>query len=134
MKAQVALEYLMLIGIVIGAITIISAYVWQQNEVSTRLQQAVIAVNSITTTANNVYAQGPGAKTTVNVFFPAGYNPSLSYISANKTIVLKIYTPIGYNDIVGITKANVSGSLPKSDGLKVLTLETIQGYVNISSS
>jgi len=133
MKAQVALEYFMLIGIVIGAISIISAYVWQQNEVSTRLQQATIAVNAISATADNLYAQGPGAKTTINVFFPVGYTPSLSSIS-NRRIVLKIYTPIGYSDVLGITKANVSGSLPTTNGLKVLTLETIGGYVNISSS
>jgi len=134
MKAQVALEYLILVGTIIGFISIVSAYVWQQNEVSTRLQQATIAINSITTAANTVYAQGPGAKTTVSVMLPVGYKPSLSYISENKTIVLKIYTPAGYSDIVGITKANVSGSLPTSEGLKILTFETIEGYVNISSS
>lgn len=133
MKAQIAIEYLAIIGIVIAAISLMAAYIWQQNEISSRLQQANVAVNSIVTAADNLYAQGPGAKDQITVIFPSGYTSSLSSISDNR-IVLKIYTPIGFTDVVGETKANVSGNLPAEEGLKVLTLETVNGYVNISSS
>jgi len=133
MKAQIAIEYLAIIGIVIAAISLMAAYVWQQNEISSRLQQANVAVNSIVAAADNLYAQGPGAKDQIRVVFPSGYTSSLSSISDNR-IVLKIYTPIGFTDVVGETKANVSGSLPAEEGLRVLTLETINGYVSISSS
>lgn len=133
MKAQIAIEYLTIIGMVIAAISLMAAYIWQQNEISSRLQQGNVAVNAIVIAADNLYAQGPGAKTQITVIFPPGYMSSLSSISDNR-IVLKIYTPIGFTDIVGETKANVSGSLPTEEGFKVLTLETIDGYVNISSS
>jgi len=133
MKAQIAIEYLTIIGLVLAAISLMAAYIWQQNEISSRLQQGSVAINAIVTTAENLYAQGPGAKTQITVIFPPGYTSSLSSISDNR-IVLKIYTPIGFTDIVGETKANVSGSLPTEEGLKVLTLETVNGYVNISSS
>lgn len=131
MKAQVAIEYLAIIGLVLVAISLSAAYIWQQNEITTKVQQAVIAVNTISAAADNLYAQGPGAKTTIDVFFPSGYDSSLSYVSDNY-IILKIYTAAGYTDVLAITKANVTGSLPEEDGLKVLTLETINGYVQIS--
>jgi len=131
MKAQIAIEYLAIIALVLAAISLAAAYIWQQNEISTRVQQATVAVNTIAAAADNLYAQGPGAKTTINVFFPPGYVSSLSSVSDN-TIVLKVYTPAGYTDVPIATKANVSGSLPEGYGLRVLTLETINGYVNIS--
>jgi len=89
MKAQVAVEYLAIVGIVLTIISFLAAYIWQQNEVSTRINQAQIAVSTIAGAADNVYAQGPGAKSNINVFFPNGYEPSESYIE-NKTILLKI--------------------------------------------
>lgn len=133
MKAQVAFEYIVMVGVIIGAVALISMYVYQQNEIATRSKQAEIAVNTIASAADNLYAQGPGAKTQINVYFPDGYDSTQSSLSG-KTIFLRIYTPAGYNDIVATTKGNISGELPEGTGYKLLTLELINGYVNVTPS
>ena len=122
-----------MIGIVLIAVSTFASIAWQENETSTRAQQAQIAINSIASTADNLYAQGPGAKTTLNVIVPPGYSQSGSSIG-NDQIIFSINTPGGYMDVIGLTKANISGSPPTSPGLKTIVLETIEGYVNISSS
>lgn len=133
MKAQVAFEYIVMVGVIIGAVALISMYVYQQNEIATRSKQAEIAVNTIASAADNLYAQGSGAKTQINVYFPDGYDSTQSSLSG-KTIFLRIYTPAGYNDIVATTKGNISGELPEGTGYKLLTLELINGYVNVTPS
>ena len=133
MKGQSSIEYLVIIGIVIIAISVVANLAWQENEISTRVYKANIAVNSIASTADNLYAQGPGSKTTLHVIVPSGYSSSGSSIG-NKQIVFSVNTPGGDMDIFAVTKANISGSPPTGPGMKIIVLETIEGYVNISSS
>ena len=133
MKGQTAVEYMMLVGFVIAALFLISTYVYRQNETETRSIQAQIAADSITKAADNIYAQGPGAKTSINIYFPVGYTPQQSKLNG-KGILLKIFTPVGYTDIIAFSKANLTGSLPTSSGYKSLTLELVDGNVNITSS
>jgi len=138
MKAQSSIEYLAIIGLVLLILSIGTAVIWQQNEVATRFQQADTTVRAIVTAADNVYAQGPGAKMQITVYFPAGYLPSQSFLpysaANNKTILLKIQTPGGIGDIIGVSKANVTGTLPSSPGLKVVNLTAGDGFVTITSS
>jgi len=133
MKAQASFEYLVIVSIVIIAVGIIGTYVYQQNQLGTASKQAEIAANVIKSAADNVYAQGPGAKSTITVVFPDGYYPQQSKV-ANYTIQIAVSTPYGINTIVATTKGNISGSLPNGPGTKVLTLELIDGYVNVTSS
>lgn len=133
MRAQVAIEYLFIVGIVLVAISILTAIIWQQSEVATRTNQAQIAADSIAHAADSIYAQGPGAKTQINVYFPNGYEPSASSIGDRK-IVINVFTPAGSTDALSITKANITGSLPTDNGYKVLTLEIIGGQVSVTSS
>jgi len=133
MKGQGATEYMMIIAMVIVSVFLLSNYVYNQSEIEMRSRQANVAANAIVKTADNLYAQGPGAKTTINVYFPVGYTPQQSRISG-KGILLKIYTPAGYEDVVAFSKANLTGALPTSSGYKVLRLELVGGNVNITSS
>jgi len=145
MKSQTAVEYLGIIGVVLAIITVISILIYQQNETTTRLQQADFALKTIGSTADNLYAQGPGAKSQISVYIPAGYNLSGSKILNNSAnfyniISFRVFTPAGSSDSIIVTKANLSKSsvLPSSSGLKVITLETFGNtsfaFVNISSS
>ena len=133
MRAQAAFEYMMLFGIILLIIVPIASYVWHQNEISSRIRQGKIAVDSLVTAVDPMYAQGPGAKIVIGIVFPSGYNSDKSSIS-NQTIKLHVITPAGTNDLIGKTKGDVNGSLPISNGYKSITLEMINGYVNITSS
>lgn len=130
-KAQAAVEYMMIIGIVLVILTPIVSYSYQYNETSVRTGQAMLAVSKLTSAADSLYAQGPGAKTTMDIFLPPGYLEQ-SFVSEN-TMDIKISTPSGINDIVKITKANLTGSLPKEPGYKRIILVTLEsGQVNIT--
>ncbi len=131
-KAQAALEYMMIVGMVLLILVPIVLYAYQQNEISIRTSQARLAASQISSAADSLHAQGPGAKTFIDVFLPSGYG-SQSYASGN-TIDLKIQTPAGMNDIIEITKANLTGSLPADSGYKRVYLVMLgTGEVNLTS-
>lgn len=131
MKGQTGLEYMIIIAIILAIIIPMASYIWQQNEVVTRTRQAEITANSIASAADSLWAQGPGSKTTLNIFLPDGYSQTESKLSG-RLILLKIYTPAGYNDAIAITKANITGSLPSDSGYKQLKLEVAEGRVKVS--
>ncbi len=123
-KAQAALEYMMVIGLVLIILTPMVISVFQQIAVASRSRQAEIAAMQISSAANNLYAQGPGAKSTIDIFLPDGYS-SQSYVSGN-IVLIKVYVPGGFNDALKISNANLTGSLPADSGYKQLTLEMLQ--------
>lgn len=133
MRGQASIEYLVMVGIIIVAITVLAAMAWQENEITTRFSQAQVAAKMIASTAEIVYAQGPGSKSSINVIVPSGYSPSSSSIQGDR-ITLAIQTSGGTVDVIALTKANVSGSPPTGPGLKNIEFEIIEGYVNITSS
>ena len=129
---QVAIEYLVMVGIVLALIVPLSLFVWQQSETETRVRQGELAANAIAAAADNLWAQGPGAKTTLTLYFPAGYEGSQSRVF-NNTIQLRVYTPGNGNYTIGVgLRANVSGSLPSGPGYRVVTLELVTNSVVIS--
>jgi uncharacterized protein (UPF0333 family) len=133
MRGQSSIEYLVIIGIVIITIALTAGLAWQENEISTRINQANIAVKKIAASAENIYAQGPGSKSVISVIVPVGYSSSKSSINENQ-ILFVINTPGGEMTVFAITKANVTGSLPTGPGFRNIELKTIEGYVNITSS
>ncbi|MBU3957551.1 MAG: hypothetical protein KKB25_00570 [Nanoarchaeota archaeon] len=123
-KAQAALEYMMIIGMVLVILMPMVISIFQQIETVSRSRHAEIAALRISSTASNIYAQGPGAKSTINIFLPDGYS-NMSYVSGN-VILIKVYIPGGFNDVVKISTANLTGTLPADSGYKQITLEMLQ--------
>lgn len=132
MKAQAAFEYMVLIGVLLAVLFPLSIYIWQQSALSNRTRQAEIAADTIGAAADSVYAQGPGAKTTVNVYIPEGYVPLESNVS-NRTVKITVITPGGHGNFLKTIKANITGFLPNASGYQLIKLEVIDGYVNVSS-
>ncbi len=132
MKAQSAIELMMIVGAVLAIIIPLSAYIWQQNEIATRTRQAEIAANIIAAEANSLYAQGPGARSTISVYFPAGYDSTKSSVS-NRIVKISVFTPSGVSDFIAVSKANMTGTLPVNPGYRVLKLEMLSSNVNVTS-
>lgn len=131
MKAQAAMEYMMIIGIALVILAPIISYAYQQNEVAIRTSQGNLAASQISAAADSLYAQGPGAKTSLDIFLPSGYRAQ-SYASGN-VLDIKVLTPAGLNDIIEITKANLTGTLPADSGYRRILLVTLDsGQVNIT--
>lgn len=133
MKAQVAVEYLMIISFALIVITSVSLYVNQffigYNE-DTKLSLATNAVKKLGESANWVFFQGPPAKITSNVCIPDGITepPSLD----NKMIQFKVKTSAGISDIYFETIPELQGSIPQSSGCYHISLTAHENYVNIA--
>ena len=101
-KGQLSAEYLLLslvFLIIIGSVTIplISNSISDSLDVSDTSQVSA-SINSITNAVGIVYANGPGSKRTINVYFPAG--GTLVYNAANNTLQMPVTLSDGTNKII----------------------------------
>lgn len=94
-----------------------------------RASQVRIALSEIAGAAENVYIQGAGARTTVFVTFPKGME-SVS-VSGN-TILIRLHTRSGVEDIYENLDFNMTGSISEEDGSRWVRLESAEGYVQIT--
>ncbi len=88
-KGQLSVEYLLLtlvFLIIVGSVTIplIGHSIDASLDVSDTSQVSA-SINSITNAIGIVYANGPGSKRTINVYFPAP--GTLTYNAANSTYI-----------------------------------------------
>ena len=91
-KGQLSAEYLLLslvFLIIIGSVPIplITNSISDSLDVSDTSQVSA-SINSITNAVGVVYANGPGSKRTINVFFPS--TGTLAYNAANSTIYMNV--------------------------------------------
>ena len=132
MRAQSSFEYMAIVALVLAVLIPVSAFVYKQSETATRIKQAEVAANALASTADSLYAQSAGAKSTMQIFLPDGYDSAKSSIS-NKIISIKIQTPGGVLEASARTKAKITGSMPATSGYKTFTLEMLGDSVNISA-
>ena len=139
-KGQASAEYLLLalvFLIIVGSVTVplIGKSIDSSLDVSDTSSVSA-SINSITNAVGIVYANGPGAKRTINVYFPA--SGTLSYNTINKTLQMPVTLSNGTNKVIdsnvpitliinntAINKGNYNvtvtwpvGSSPISVGLK----------------
>ena len=113
MKAQAALEYLMVAGLVIGIMVTVFSFAVLYSSDSIASAQAQDAVNSIAKTADSAYSLGKGSFLKTTVTIPDGViNSSVN----GKIIALTIRTSSGVSSIIARTVATVNGSIPGKRG------------------
>lgn len=114
-RGQVSAEYIFLILIfliVLATVTIPFAgdAISSSQNVSVA-SDAKVALSAITNAVNVVYSNGPGAKRTVNVYFPQ--DAQLAYDGTNKALTLGLQNiPVSASDPSGDQKGNVQASVP----------------------
>lgn len=132
MKAQVALEYLIIVAI---ALVILLPLVLYANQMfvgykeNTRISLAKNAVKKLGESADWVYSQGQPAKLTLEIYMPEGIEEAS--LGSNE-ILLKIKTSAGISDIFYRTISPLNGSIPNNSGYYKISLVAFQNYVNIS--
>ena len=128
MKSQTSLEYLIVASFVVAAIIPVFYYTLTYSTDSIRVSQTQDAVNSISKAADFVYSVGEGSSYKIIIALPE--NIENSSVSRN-VISLKLRTSSGSSDIIAITKANVSGSLPIASGVHSILLNMTGSTVTI---
>lgn len=120
-KAQIGLEYIIIFAILLAALTPIFVYSINISSTSMRTMQSRTAVQTIATAANSLYKLG-GGKTTITVNMPSGVD---SYLVANRTIRLTLLIGDGYGDALALTDSNVTGTIPITEGVHNIPLQTL---------
>ena len=132
MKAQVAIEYMVIISV--AFIILIPLIIYGNDLLRIYNDDARISItrNTVDKLGKGidwVYSQGKPAKLSSRIFIPEGItNVSIE----NKTIILKIKTSGGISDIYYTTVASLNGSLPINNGYYTVSLISYGNYVNIS--
>ncbi len=112
-KAQAAIEYVILISILMVFLIPIIDYALNESVTSVRVNQLENSARRIAKAVNTVYALGPGTVEIVTVTFPTGIESTA--VTGNE-ILLNVTIYGSYSDVHYPTKANVSGWLPTNPG------------------
>ena len=129
MRAQVSVEYLMVIGVALVIVLPLFYYAISESTNNIKLNQAEDAVNTIAKAADSVYSLGPGTKKYVDIVIPGGVEQSA--IDGN-AIKLKVSLFGSVADIYSKSKANLIGGVPLVSGPHRISIEALDsGYVQI---
>ena len=134
LKSQVSVEYMLIMGFAaIMTIPLLLIYYTYSSDSSDSVAtgQALQVARKIVDASESVYYLGSPSQTTLKLSFPDRiYSTNLS----SKELVFKIKTRNGLTDIVQVSAVNMSGSLPTSQGIHIITVKAQDGYVQITSN
>ncbi len=97
-----------------------------------RISQARTTVDEVTSTAEEVWSQGPGASTTITIIVPDEVNDSFSGIISGRTINYRVLTRDGFADVSEVSNVNITGFLPTAGGQYDVTFTSRKNDVVIS--
>ncbi len=133
-KSQVSVEYMLVMGFAaLMTIPLLLIYYTYSSDASDSVaaSQALQIARKIVDSSESVYYLGKPSQTTLKLNFPDKIN---SIDLSNKEVVLKIKTKNGVTDIVQVSSVNMSGSLPTTQGIHIITVKAEEGYVQITSN
>ncbi|MEA2036067.1 MAG: hypothetical protein U9O94_01055 [Nanoarchaeota archaeon] len=131
-KAQVAMEYLIVMGIVFMATVPFVYYAMRESNVNIQMNQADDVVKTLSRAADTVYSIGPGTTKYVSVSVPSGIQ---TYSLDNQSVSIQVYVFGGLSDIFADTKAELVGDIPITEGLhRVMVKMLDSGYVQFGEA
>ena len=133
-KSQVSVEYMFVMGfatlITIPLLLIYYTYTAESSD-SVAAGQAMEISRKIVDSAETVYYLGKPSQTTLKLNFPDNIQ---SINLSSREVVFRMKLQSGVTDIVQVSAVNLSGSLPISQGIHVLTIKAEDNYVQITSN
>lgn len=128
-KAQAAMEYLMIMGIamlmLVPLFSLVSSYTYR-SKVDLRINSMQDSLQNLADSSDMVYSQGYPAKITTDFYIPEGI------VSTNVTehhFLARVQTDAGPTDLASHTGANLTGSLPDSPGSYSVEVQMTEGGV-----
>lgn len=134
LKSQVSVEYMLVMGfaalLTIPLLLIYYTYSADSTD-AVATSQALQISRKIIDASESVYYLGKPSQTTLKLNFPEGvYSTNVS----SKEIVFKIKTQAGITEVVQVSAVNMSGTLPISPGIHIVTIKAEDNYVRITSN
>ena len=125
-RGQAAVEYASIVVVVMVALIPVAYIGLTSIEDGNRGSQAAVAVYALVDAADLVFAQGPGARTAVDIYVPRAVNPAKTGFYG-KEIRIDIYMTSGAeHDYFALAKGNVTGSIPTTPGRHRMRVEMLQ--------
>lgn len=134
LKSQVSVEYMFIMGFAaLMTIPLLLIYYTYTSDSSDTVatSQALQIARKIADSSESVYYLGKPSQTTLKLNFPERIE---SIGLSGKEVVFRIKTRSGVTDVVEISSVNITGSLPTSQGIHILTIKAEEGYVQVSSN
>ncbi len=131
-KAQVGVEYMIIVGFVtfaIMSILVLAMSYSGQVKDKVKLNQVESFANQLLNSAESVFFAGEPSKTTISLYLPDGVkeiNITSSYI------FISVLTSSGENKRIFKSKVPIQGTISTGEGIKKLTLEATNDYLLIS--
>jgi len=134
LKSQVSVEYMLVMGfatlMTVPLLMIYHTYSADSSD-TVATSQAMQIARGIVDSSEAVYYLGKPSQTTLKLNFPDKIS---STNLSNKEVVIKVKTKDGITDIIQVSSVNISGNLPTSEGLHIITIKAEDGFVQITSN
>lgn len=121
-RGQIAVEYVLLVGIALLALIPISYYAITESSKNIRMNEASDFVDTLAYTANMVYALGPGSQDYISVTVPGGVK---SITFDRNEVEMKMSVSGKDYDVFAASKANLTGSISTSQGTHHVYVRTL---------
>ena len=123
-KAQVAIEYIILVAFLLFIISIATAYAMFTYYENVKISSVRNTVFTMEKAANQVYALGPGNVIFADIVLPAGV--SNDSLAINKEFFYRVQLFSGNSDFVADVKGNITDfQLPYSAGVHTIKVEVV---------
>ena len=134
MKAQVSVEYMLIMGFAtLMTIPLLLIYYTYTSDSSDTVatSQALQIARRIVDSSESVYYLGKPSQTTLKLNFPDKIKAAKM---ENYEVIFNLSTTHGIAEIVQVSAVNISGNLPTSRGIHIITIKAEDGYVQITSN
>lgn len=133
-NAQVSVEYMFIMGFAaLMTIPLLLIYYTYTSDSSDTVatSQALQVARKIVDASESVYYLGKPSQTTLKLNFPDSID---STSLSSREVLFKIKTKNGITDVVQVSSVNITGTLPKSQGIHIITVKAEEGYVQVTSN
>ena len=134
LRSQISVEYMLIMGFAtLMTVPLLLIYYSYSSDSSDTVAtgQAMQIARKIVDTSESVYYLGSPSQTTLKLSFP----DKIQSINLSKyEVVFKMKTKNGITDVVQVSAVNITGNLPKSQGIHVITVKAQDGYVSVTSN
>lgn len=133
-KAQVSVEYMLVMGFAaLMALPLLLIYYTYSSDTSDSVatSQAMQIARRIVDSSESVYYLGKPSQTTLKLNFPDRIK---STRLGDYEVVINVSTKSGTAEMVQVSSVNITGNLPTTQGIHIITVKAEEGYVQITSN
>ena len=131
-RSQVGVEYMIVVGFItfaIMSVLILAFFYSDKIKDRIKLNQVESFTNQLINSAEGVFFAGEPSKTTVSLYLPDGVE---SIQITSDSVVMTVRVSSGENKRAYDSKVPLQGTISPTEGIKKLSLEAKQNYVEIS--